>query len=69
MYELQPDNAIPIISWFDDGRDRELEKLAPLLEELADVREVRDEIPRVKVGDIVTRYSLGGRVKSPEHVR
>eukprot|EP00922_Rhytidocystis_sp_ex-Travisia-forbesii_P066154 GHVS01098224.1.p2 GENE.GHVS01098224.1~~GHVS01098224.1.p2 ORF type:complete len:322 (-),score=56.93 GHVS01098224.1:1768-2733(-) len=42
-YGLQPDNAIPIKSWFDDMNDRELSDLIPILEALARV----DDIPSV----------------------
>ncbi|CEM00013.1 unnamed protein product [Vitrella brassicaformis CCMP3155] len=38
-YSLQPDNAIPIKSWFDDDNDRELFDLMPILEALAMVEE------------------------------
>ena len=34
-YMLQPDQAIPIESWFQDADDHELQTLIPLLEELA----------------------------------
>ena len=30
-YRLQPENAIPILSWYDDYEDTELYKLMPLL--------------------------------------
>ncbi|CAG9326128.1 unnamed protein product [Blepharisma stoltei] len=40
-YSLQPYNGIPIISWFDDKEDRELEKLVPILEELTKVEDIR----------------------------
>jgi RNA polymerase II subunit A small phosphatase-like protein len=40
---LQPSNAVPITSWFDDPTDRELIDLIPFLSDLNmmdDVREV-----------------------------
>uniref|UniRef100_A0A0G4I5H6 FCP1 homology domain-containing protein n=1 Tax=Chromera velia CCMP2878 TaxID=1169474 RepID=A0A0G4I5H6_9ALVE len=42
-YGLQPDNAIPIKSWFDDQTDRELYDLIPILEALSMV----DDVPAV----------------------
>lgn len=39
-YSLQPENAIPIKSWFDDQTDRELYELLPILEELSKVEDV-----------------------------
>jgi CTD small phosphatase-like protein 2 len=30
----QPDNGIPIISWYNDPNDRELEKMTPFLKNL-----------------------------------
>lgn len=43
---LQPKNAVPIRSWFDDPTDRELALLMPHLERLA---EVDDVLPHLKV--------------------
>lgn len=39
-YYLNPENAVPIISWFDDLEDRELMQLVPVLEHLASVDDV-----------------------------
>jgi len=39
-YMFQPDNAIPIGSWFDDRSDRQLEALMPFLDELAQAEDV-----------------------------
>jgi TFIIF-interacting CTD phosphatase-like protein len=41
-YLFQPRNAIPIVSWFDDRRDTEFERLLPMLEELATCTSVYD---------------------------
>jgi TFIIF-interacting CTD phosphatase-like protein len=43
-YSLQPENAIPILSWFDDYTDRELLHLIPILVKLSTVDDVRDYI-------------------------
>jgi len=45
-YAFQPNNAVPITSWFDDRSDTELKDLLPVLQttlkEIADVRELLD---------------------------
>lgn len=46
-YRLQPENAIPIISWFDDLADRELYRLTPLLVGLSRVPDVREVLGKV----------------------
>lgn len=40
-YLFQPDNALPIISWYDDESDRCLFDYQPFLIELSKVRDVR----------------------------
>jgi RNA polymerase II subunit A small phosphatase-like protein len=42
-YGLQPQNSIPITTWFDDPEDRELLDLLPILEKLSHV----DDLPSV----------------------
>lgn len=39
---LQPANAVPITSWFDDPEDRELVDLIPFLNDLNMVDDVRE---------------------------
>lgn len=39
-YIFQPDNAIPITSWFNDQNDRQLYEILPLLDELEKVEDV-----------------------------
>ena len=45
-YMLQPECALPILSWYDDMKDRALYEMIPLLIELSKVDDVRDAIPR-----------------------
>ena len=40
-YRPQPENAVPILSWYDDLQDTELYKLMPLLVGLSKVPDVR----------------------------
>lgn len=40
-YALQPENAIPISSWYDDENDRELEKTLSRLEQAKNLKDVR----------------------------
>lgn len=46
-YRLQPENGIPISSWYDDQSDTELDTLASLLERLASVEDVRPYIQKI----------------------
>ena len=43
-YALNPDNGLPILSWFDDKNDRELFNLIPILDFLSQVDDVREFI-------------------------
>ena len=45
-YALNTENGIPILSWFEDKKDRELYHLSPILEFLADVNDVREYIKK-----------------------
>jgi len=40
-YLFQPNNAVPVSSWFDDPHDTELTDLCPFLFDLATVDDVR----------------------------
>lgn len=40
-YLFQPENALPILSWYDDKEDQYLYDYIPVLKELADVDDVR----------------------------
>ncbi len=46
-YQMQQENGIPISSWYDDQKDRDLYLLMPILEQLATVRDVRPLIRRI----------------------
>lgn len=43
-YMFQPENALPILSWYDNPEDRELPRLANILERLAYEEDVRKVI-------------------------
>lgn len=45
-YMLQPECALPILSWYDEPRDNALLDLIPLLIQLSMVDDVRDAIPK-----------------------
>lgn len=44
-YMLQPECALPILSWYNDMSDRYLYQYIPLLIEMSKVNDVRDVIP------------------------
>lgn len=46
-YQAQPENGLPITSWFDDLQDRELYNLTPLLVGLSKVPDVRTVLSKV----------------------
>ena len=52
-YMLQPECALPILSWYDDMKDRALFDLIPLLISLSKVDDVREAIPRFVRNNIV----------------
>ncbi len=45
---FQPENAIPCISWYDDMKDTELDRIATILEKLAYEDDVRRIIKSMK---------------------
>ena len=62
-YALQPENAFPILSWYDDPADRCLDQMIPLLENISTVDDVRKYIPLfVKNNEI--DYAAAHRVLS-----
>lgn len=50
-YMLQPENAMPIVSWYEDMTDRELPRHALLLERLAYEDDVRKVIRKLTVNN------------------
>ena len=45
-YMLQPECAVPIISWYDDPKDRQLFDLIPLFIQLSRINDCREAITR-----------------------
>jgi len=45
-YMLQPECGLPILSWYDDTKDRVLYDYIPLLVEMSKLNEVREVIPK-----------------------
>jgi len=45
-YMFNPENAVPVESWFDDESDNELIELIPILEQLSKANDVRDDIAK-----------------------
>lgn len=43
-FSYQVENGIPIVSWYDDSKDRELLELLPFLEQLSQVDDVRPHL-------------------------
>ena len=46
-YLLNPENGLPILSWFDDKNDKELYNIIPILDFLAEVHDVREHIKKI----------------------
>ncbi|CAI2384171.1 unnamed protein product [Moneuplotes crassus] len=57
-YVNQPENGIPILSWYDDRNDKELDALFPLLIALSKVGDVRKRIKRFVKKDRIDYESL-----------
>ena len=45
-YMLQPECGLPILSWYDDMKDRVLLDYIPLLIEMSKINEIRGVIPK-----------------------
>lgn len=50
-YMMQPENALPISSWYNDPRDTELSKLIPILEKFTIIEDVRNYIRYLVIGN------------------
>ncbi len=48
-YMLQPENAVPIQTWIDDMKDKQLFQLLPIVEYLARTSDVRPAIKRLRL--------------------
>lgn len=46
-YMLQPECAVPIISWYDDPKDRQLFDLIPMFIQLSQINDCREAITRI----------------------
>ena len=57
-YAMQPNNAIPIVTWFDDKSDTQLYDLLPVLELLAKVKDVRESLKKIVKNYSVSRDAL-----------
>ena len=62
-FALQVENGIPIKSWYDDKRDRELYLLTPILEFLAYSNDIRDYIKKFCIANEVS-YKLAYNIVS-----
>lgn len=52
---LQPENAVPIRSWFDDINDQELYALSTFLSELNKFKDVRTVLSRVASDEVASK--------------
>lgn len=52
-YMLQPENALPILSWYEDLTDQELPRLAQILEHLAYEDDIRRVIRKLIVNNAI----------------
>ena len=53
-YSFNPENGLPILTWFDDKNDKELYKITPILEFLSSVYDVRDYIKQIVVNNSIS---------------
>ena len=52
-YLFQPQNAVPILSWYDDMSDIELLRIVPFLEKMAYIDDVRKYLPKINKENLV----------------
>ena len=64
-YSWQRENGIPIISWFGNTRDNQLNKLIPVLQRLEQVEDVREIIPNIVGSHSVNYYEAFRALKAP----
>ena len=57
-YSFHPDNGLPILSWFEDKNDRELNNITPLLIFLSKVNDVREYIPKLVVNNTISYLNI-----------
>ena len=50
-YIFHPENAVPVVSWFDDMENRELLELIPFFEELSTADNIYSLLQRVQARD------------------
>ena len=60
-FTFDTDNGLPIISWFDDKNDRELTNIQPLLEFLANAKDVRKYIKKFVKNNIIN-YEIAHKI-------
>ena len=53
-YALNPDNGLPILSWYEDKSDRELYNITPILEFLSYVPDVREQIRKIVINNEIS---------------
>jgi len=58
-YMFQPDNAIPITSWFNDKNDRQLYDLLPFLDTIVNVDDVCTVLHRRKAQQLAAGTTMG----------
>lgn len=65
-YCNNPENGLPIESWFDDPFDRELERMYKVLERLNQVDDVREYITSIVIRDKISMYQLDSLIAEPK---
>ena len=50
-YIFHPENAVPVVSWFDDMENKELMELIPFFEELSTADNIYTLLQRVQTRD------------------
>ena len=60
-YLLNSDNGLPILTWFDNRKDRELYKICPILDFLSSVPDVREYISKIVVNNEIS-YNLAQKI-------